>query len=117
MALPRGRTAQNVVEDYFRYLYKYVKRQLEKKIGPGVFEATPMDIYLTMPAIWSDQAQLATREAAKAGGFASRPYDSIYMIAEPEAAAISAIKPHIGPDAIDPVQVYIYSSPRRIMCW
>ncbi|KAK2733112.1 hypothetical protein FQN57_002304 [Myotisia sp. PD_48] len=104
MNLPRGKNAQAVIEDYLRELYIYLVHQLEKKISPSVFNVTPMEIYLTMPAIWSDQAQLATREAAKAAGFASRPNDSIYMIAEPEAAALSAIKPHLSPDAIDPVQ-------------
>lgn len=105
MSLPKGKSAQSVIEDYFRELYVYLIHQLEKKMGAGVFNATPMEIYLTMPAIWSDQAQLATRKAAEAAGFGSRPYDSIFMIKEPEAAALSAIKPHLGPDAIDPVQV------------
>ncbi|KAK2834840.1 hypothetical protein FQN49_006865 [Arthroderma sp. PD_2] len=104
MSLPKGKSAQYVIEDYFRELYMYLIHQLEKKMGSGVFNVTPMEIYLTMPAIWSDQAQLATQKAAEAAGFGSRPYDSIFMIKEPEAAALSAIKPHLGPDAIDPVQ-------------
>ncbi|RJE22726.1 hypothetical protein PHISCL_04942 [Aspergillus sclerotialis] len=100
LSLPRGKTAQKVVEDYLRYLYRHLMHTLEKQLGQAVLKSTPIECYLTMPAIWSDQAQLATREAAKAAGFASRPGDTLAMIAEPEAAAIAAMKPNAGPDAI-----------------
>ncbi|KAL1965072.1 hypothetical protein VTN77DRAFT_6132 [Rasamsonia byssochlamydoides] len=99
MSLSKGKTAQDVVEDFLRHLYNYLVNMLKKQIGEDTFNATPMECYLTMSAIWSDQAQLATREAARAAGFASRPSDTLTMIAEPEAAAIAAMKPHIGPEA------------------
>ena len=103
--LPRGKTAQKVVEDYLRYLYRHLMHTLEKQLGQAVLKSTPIECYLTMPAIWSDQAQMATREAAKAAGFASRPGDTLAMIAEPEAAAIAAMKPNAGPDAISLLKV------------
>ncbi|KAF3480439.1 heat shock 70 kDa protein 12A [Arthroderma uncinatum] len=63
-----------------------------------------MEFWFTMPAIWSDKAQHATREAAKRAGFGSRPGDEIYMISEPEAAAIAALKDHTSNEALSIVK-------------
>ena len=60
-----------------------------------VLKVTPIDFWFTMPALWSDEAQYATKIAAERAGFgksSAREHDKISMIREPEAAALSALK-------------------------
>lgn len=104
MNLPPNKTAQDVVEDFLRHLRKYLMQRLEKEVGSDILKLTPMDCYFTMPALWSDQAQIDTWKAAKAAGFASRDDDTLSMIPEPQAAAIAAFKPKVGPQAKDLVK-------------
>jgi molecular chaperone DnaK (HSP70) len=105
LKLPHGKTAQDVTEDYLRELYKFTVQKLEQELGVDVFRTMPMEVWITYPAIWSVKATEATKAAAKAAGFGSRLFDTFNMITEPEAAALVAMKPHLGLKAIDPVQV------------
>ncbi|KAE9368265.1 actin-like ATPase domain-containing protein [Stipitochalara longipes BDJ] len=105
LALPRGKTAKDVCADYLAELYKCMMAKLEKELGAHVLGVTPLEIWVTMPAIWSDKAQVATRDAAKKAGFGSRLGDRLFMIPEPEAAALVAMKPHLGFGTLDPIDV------------
>lgn len=91
MKLPPGKTATEVVGDYLRGVYKFVFSELERRATAAVIKITPIEFWLTVPATWSDQAKKATRDAAKLAGFGTRPGDQIYMITEPEAAAVAAL--------------------------
>lgn len=55
-----------------------------------------------MSAIWSDAAKAATRSAAHEAGFGSRPGDEIFMVPEPEAAAIATLKYLAGDEQVQP---------------
>lgn len=44
-----------------------------------------------MPATWSDRAKDLTKTAALTAGFASRRGDRMYLITEPEAAAVATL--------------------------
>ncbi|PYI02703.1 actin-like ATPase domain-containing protein [Aspergillus sclerotiicarbonarius CBS 121057] len=94
LMLPEGKTAVDVVTDYLAEVYKHIMKTIAKMISEEALSVTPIDFWFTVPAIWSDEAQAATREAAKRAGFASpaRRHDKIYMISEPEAAAITALE-------------------------
>jgi molecular chaperone DnaK (HSP70) len=92
LELPRGKSAQDVCEDYLREVRKYVFARLDKEKGEDFMKLTPMECWITVPATWLDEAQDATRQAAIGAGFASRTMDSINVIPEPEAAAICALK-------------------------
>lgn len=105
LKLPRNKSAKDVVQDYLRELYLFTMGTLERELTARVVKTMPMECWITMPAIWSDRAQADTRAAAIAAGFGSRSFDRVNMISEPEAAALYALKPHLGPKAIDPVQV------------
>jgi hypothetical protein len=109
LTLPVNKTAQDVCEDFLRELYKYTVQKLEKELSAEVFRRTPMEVWLTMPAIWTDEAKVATRDAAMAAGFGSRTHDTLSLIPEPEAAALAAMKPHLGQTALDPIQVRLTS--------
>jgi molecular chaperone DnaK (HSP70) len=66
--------------------------RLERKLTKDLLNVTPIEFWFTMPAIWSDEAQHATRTAAMCAGFGTRSGDSVKMITEPEAAALAAFK-------------------------
>lgn len=105
MRLPDHRNAQGVCQDFLSEIYTYTVTLLKKQITPETFNVTPMECWITLPAIWSDQAKHATLVAAKAAGFGSRPMDVISTIAEPEAAAIATLKKYIGPKSLNSVKV------------
>jgi molecular chaperone DnaK (HSP70) len=87
--LPGHRDAQDVVTDYLHELYAHLESREVKNLGKEIFDSAPIDIWLTVPAVWSDQAQNATKNAAKEAAFGARPGDTISVISEPEAAAVA----------------------------
>ncbi|KAF3937708.1 hypothetical protein ABW19_dt0202319 [Dactylella cylindrospora] len=91
--LPASKTAVQLCTDYLRQLYKHIMENILKKRMPDTLTSTPIEFIFTVPAIWSHQAQEATRTAASRAGFGStgRPIDTMSMISEPEAAAIYAL--------------------------
>jgi hypothetical protein len=121
MKLPPGKTATEVVGDYLRGVYNFIIGELERRTTAAVIEITPLEFWLTVPATWSDQAKKATRDAAKMAGFGIRPSDTIYMITEPEAAAVAAlsdlieegvpdqVKPGDGSKSFQPISSYSFS--------
>jgi hypothetical protein len=109
MSLPKHRDAQGVCEDYLRHLYAHVKSILERQMTPETFQVTPMECWITLPAIWSDSAKSSTLAAAKAAGFGSRHFDQIYSISEPEAAALTALRSYSG-ETPNKVMVSAYPS-------
>jgi hypothetical protein len=109
MKLPDFRKAEEVCEDFLRELYIYLTSKLEDEITKSTYDTTPMECWITLPAIWSDEAKDATLNAAKKAGFGSRPNDAVYTIAEPEAAAIATLKRYSGFNALNPIKVCIIS--------
>ena len=89
--LPAGKSAPAVTTDYLRHLYNHLMSTLRQKLAITI-SSTPIQFVLTTPAIWSHEAQDATREAAKAAGFTSREGDTLCMVSEPEAAASYCLK-------------------------
>ncbi|KAK6828704.1 hypothetical protein RU639_003752 [Aspergillus parasiticus] len=95
LRLPEGKTAIDVVSDYLAEIYRYILGVISKQITEEALHMTPLEFWFTVPAIWSDQAQDATKVAAQRAGFGAslqRPNDRIFLISEPEAAAITALK-------------------------
>ncbi|KAK3897932.1 heat shock protein SSA3 [Staphylotrichum tortipilum] len=103
--LPEGKDAQMVCQDFLTEVYRFVVGNLKMRMTPEVFDMTPIECYLTVPAIWADKARAATWEAAKAAGFGSRKFDEIRMIAEPEAAAIAALRKDLRPGSVNAAKV------------
>ncbi|KAK8235089.1 hypothetical protein HDK90DRAFT_524724 [Phyllosticta capitalensis] len=104
MRLPYHKTASQVCSDYMKALQEHMVQTLCKKFGNRLYDTTPIDLFLTVPAIWSDAAKNATREAARLAGFANRSFDTVTIISEPEAAALAALKPHLEINSLDPLQ-------------
>lgn len=114
--LPPGKTAQQVCQDYLAHVYRFVIDNLKSRMTATIFDITPMVCYLSVPAIWTDKAQVATREAAIEAGFGSRPFDTIHMITEPEAAAIAALKHDLQPGSLNAAQVRGYVLDNKASC-
>lgn len=102
--LPPGKTAKDVVTDYLRGLYKHLEEKLQRH-DDLVFRITPMEFWITVPAVWTDAAKMATIECAKAAGFGSRRMDEIHIITEPEAAALTVLMPRVGLGAVTGLEV------------
>ncbi|RAL02598.1 uncharacterized protein BO80DRAFT_492317 [Aspergillus ibericus CBS 121593] len=73
LMLPEGRTAVDVVADYLAEIYKHLIKTIAKTISEEALSATPIEFWFTVPAIWSDEAQAATREAAERASIVDRP--------------------------------------------
>jgi molecular chaperone DnaK (HSP70) len=104
--LPTGKSAKMVVTDYLRGLYKYLIERLQRH-DELTFRITPMEFWITVPAMWTDAAKAATIEAAEAAGFGSRYKDSVHIITEPEAAALAVLMPRVGLGAVSGLEVRI----------
>ena len=99
--MPSHRDARGVAADFLRELYAHLESRVVKNLGKEIFDSTPMDVWLTVPAVWSDQAQSATKNAAKEAGFEARPGDTISVISEPEAAAVAHLSDVSRPETMN----------------
>ncbi|KAM0161858.1 hypothetical protein ACHAPG_002204 [Botrytis cinerea] len=104
MHLPSHRDCKGVCEDFLQKLYVSFSGYAERTLGKDTFRMSPIDCWITLPAIWSDEAKHATLNAAKRAGFATNPMDQIHTIAEPEAAAIATLKELAAPGTLNAVQ-------------
>lgn len=88
-AISNGATHRNVdtlMTDYISALVKHLIKTLTQEFGREVL-ATPIELFATVPALWTETAKHKTREACEA---ASRKL-TVHIISEPEAAATYAI--------------------------
>lgn len=83
-----GKSAETVVTDYLKELWKHSHETLERRYGKVFMTNTKLDIVLTVPAVWSDAAKDATLRAATAAGIGG----NLALISEPEAAAVYTLK-------------------------
>ncbi|KAF7909369.1 uncharacterized protein EAF01_003087 [Botrytis porri] len=102
--LPTHRNCSGVCEDFLHELYAAFAGYAERTLGKDVFMMSPIDCWVTLPAIWSDEAKHATLSAARKAGFATNPMDQIHTIAEPEAAAIATLRELAAPETLNAVQ-------------
>jgi hypothetical protein len=105
LQVPPGKTARDVCQDYMKGLYNYLVKTLKRRYGDERFAATPMDCWVTVPAIWSDKAQDLTRDAALCAGFGGRNFDTLNVISEPEAAALTVLAPRLRSGAAHDITV------------
>lgn len=83
-----GKSVNSVIAEYLKALFDHTKEALKRRYGEYFVSKTPLQVVLTVPAVWSDKAQEATLSAAKDAGIG----DQITMISEPEAAAVYALQ-------------------------
>ena len=73
---------EKLCTDYLRKLFEYTISVLKTRMGPSVLDTIPIEIVLTVPAMFGERAQALTWNCARAAGI-SVP---ISMVSEPEAA-------------------------------
>ncbi|KAL7934660.1 actin-like ATPase domain-containing protein [Trichoderma chlorosporum] len=95
MRLPNNMTAKDVAREYFAGMRSMFDKNIKQCLGAHKLDDIPMEIWLTVPASWSEKAKLLTKNAAIEAGFCKREMDSIRLISEPEAAAHMALKTSI----------------------
>ena len=70
---------------------------LKHKLPASIIKSTPIEYIITVPAVWSDNAQAKTRSCAFNAGMGK----DLQIISEPEAAAIYALH------AMDPHSIQV----------
>ncbi|KAI7081267.1 hypothetical protein KC356_g9234 [Hortaea werneckii] len=60
-----------VVADYLKSLFDHTREILNRRYGEFFVATTKLQVMLTVPAVWSDEAQDATVKAAEAAGISS----------------------------------------------
>jgi len=80
------KTVLDAASDYLRKLNEHTIQTLNRRYGDNFVATTEIQYVLTVPAVWSDAAKMATLTAAEMAGMGSR--QDIRMISEPEAAAL-----------------------------
>ncbi|KAL8693927.1 MAG: hypothetical protein Q9218_001341 [Villophora microphyllina] len=94
-----GHSPEKLVKDYLTALRSHAERVLRQKLPQSALASTPVEYVITVPAVWSDRAQAATRRCAEQAGMGTG--SSLHIISEPEAAAMYAL------DAMDPHNIQI----------
>ena len=83
-------TAEKKVTDYLTALCLHTEKMLEHRISSNALESTPRRYILTVPAVWREKEQATLRSCALKAGIGVE--GTLQMIAEPEAAAVFALK-------------------------
>jgi len=82
--------AKDLTIDYLTSVRKHVIKTLSENYGAAAFKALDVSWVMTVPALWSPEAQNATRECAEAAGMGNA--SSLMMTSEPEAGAAYALR-------------------------
>lgn len=90
MALPPGKSAQQVTTDYLKAIKQHVFAHLDGVLG-GLLKDNPLCFCLTVPATWNRAAREATRKAAELAGFGDREGDELILHDEPTSAILDVL--------------------------
>ncbi|KAF7862485.1 hypothetical protein EAF04_007358 [Stromatinia cepivora] len=104
MVLPSFRNAKEVCTDFLREMHSQFSVIMKQQLTADVYDLTPMDCWITLPAIWSEEAKDTILKAAIDAGFGRRPIDQMHTISEPEAAGIATLKELAAPGALNAIQ-------------
>ncbi|KAK6502464.1 hypothetical protein TWF506_003047 [Arthrobotrys conoides] len=88
---PFNKSPVDVVADYLTAFHDVIMSNLRRAQGENFINRTAIDWVMTVPAVWSEKAQSLTREAASRAGIGQRDKDRLFLVSEPEAAAVYAI--------------------------
>ncbi|KAI1194022.1 hypothetical protein F5X97DRAFT_336303 [Nemania serpens] len=93
-----GKTAVQLVGEYLKVLWSHTLKQIHDAKGQGLINGMPINVIITVPAIWTDYARDRMREAARLAGildYRIAGKTTLSFISEPEAAAMATI-PELG---------------------
>jgi hypothetical protein len=87
-----NKSAEDVVADYLRLLWKHVLKDMKMALGHAAVDGQPFRVVITFPSIWPLYAQSRLRQAAyMAGILHNRPAGEtvLHLYPETEAAALA----------------------------
>lgn len=83
-----NKTAEEVIRDYLREIWRYTAEYIRKRVGDDNWEETyTIHVVLTVPAMWSHAAKDKTLKAARDANLPA----NIKLVTEPEAAALATL--------------------------
>ena len=95
LAMPLNKSAVDICADYLTEVAKFAYQSLARRISVEVLEATPVEFWFTVPAVWTDRAKADTMRAARKAAVQARlqfhPDTQVSLIREPEAAAVATM--------------------------
>jgi len=103
----------DIAADYLRYVREYVRDHPPRNLSTAVLTTLPIDLVVTVPAIWSDRAKNRTIQAISRAGFDTTNFprlQDIFLVAEPEAAALYTITTQFeieGSNFMDPGDIFV----------
>ncbi|KAM3421123.1 hypothetical protein BST61_g1536 [Cercospora zeina] len=95
LSKPLSKSAVQICADYLTEVARFAHHSLSKRLSAEVLALTPLEFWFTVPAVWSDKAKadtlLAARKAAKQAGLHFHADTQVFLIREPEAAAVATV--------------------------
>ncbi|KAI5364531.1 Putative Heat shock protein 70 family [Septoria linicola] len=92
---PIYKTPVQICADFLTEIAGLAHEHLVGRLGPELLAATPMEFWFTVPAVWSEKAKadtlLAARKAAKQSQLPCLAGSQVFLIREPEAAAVATL--------------------------
>jgi molecular chaperone DnaK (HSP70) len=89
-ATGQQKSSEELTTDYLTKLYEHLMYTLDQKLGASILRTIPIELCLSVPAIWSEVAKEKTLKACQKAGLKSS--SEILLVSEPEAAAIYALQ-------------------------
>ena len=89
-----GKTPVQVIADYLRLLWAHATNDIIRDRGEPAFKGSRLKVWITIPAIWQEDARQRMVEAAQQAGMLQyRPAGetTLDLVAEPEAAAMAVL--------------------------
>lgn len=90
-----GKDPVDIVADFLGKVREHTLIELARRYRPELLKTLPIDLVITVPAVWSDIAKDRTFRAVSKAGFNEQYFPSLratLMVAEPEAAAIYTLR-------------------------
>lgn len=95
LSKPINKTAVDICADFLTEVARFAYESLAKRLSPELLKASPLDFWFTVPAVWSDKAKhdtlRAAQKAAKQAKLSAHPESNVFLIQEPEAAAVAVL--------------------------
>ena len=104
-----GKPAVRVIADYLRLLWTHVTNDIIRDRGEPAFKGSCLKVWITIPAIWREDACNRMREAAQQAGILDyRPVGqtTLDLVAEPEAAAMAVLDDFQGRPDVEVWVIY-----------
>lgn len=97
-----NKSPQDVAADYLQTLWTYAQEDIRRHKSSGCNDQSTK-IVITVPAMWSEEAKLRTKKAAKAAGLPNE----VSLVSEPEAAALAVLRNRKKGEALAKGDVFV----------